>query len=252
MRGGLRLVFDDLGDGMPVFFHTGAGGDASMWQRAGYLDALPDRRHVVFDHRGHGRSDMPRRTAQHRPQEYVADVIAVLDACDIARTAFVGYSDGAYLGFALAARHPERISALVAIGASVNPDEDLSARREAADEVRRYGVRARIAAASAAEPEPAPTWLVDNLCATSAEMFALELESWADSPPAGSYLPSITAPTLIVCGEREDLNAVGDLAAAGLPNREAVTLPGLGHLQIFWRADLVAPIIADFLRHHRC
>jgi pimeloyl-ACP methyl ester carboxylesterase len=28
-----------------------------MWERAGYLRALPDRRHLLFDHRGHGHSD---------------------------------------------------------------------------------------------------------------------------------------------------------------------------------------------------
>lgn len=193
-----------------------------------------------------------RQTNQHQPHEYVADVIAVLDACDIARTAFVGYSDGAYLGFALAARHPERISALVAIGGVVEPDGNLSARRQSADEVRRHGVRARIEAAMGAGSEPAPAWLVDNLCATSAEMFALELDGWADSPSAASHFARIAAPTLIVCGEREDPNGGTERAAARLANGEAVTLRGLGHLQVFWRADLTAPIIADFLRRNRC
>jgi pimeloyl-ACP methyl ester carboxylesterase len=28
-----------------------------MWQRAGYLRALPDRRQLLFDQRGHGHSD---------------------------------------------------------------------------------------------------------------------------------------------------------------------------------------------------
>lgn len=252
VRGGVRLVYDDLGAGPPVFFHTGAGGDASMWRAAGYLDALPVHRYVLFDHRGHGRSDTPRRKDQHGLQEYLADVVAVLDALDIARTAFVGYSDGAHLGFALAAQHPERVSALVAIGAAVRSDDDLSLRTHSAEDIRWHGVRTRIDAVMAAETEPAPAWLVEKLCATPAEMFALELEGWADSPSASSTFARIAAPTLIVCGEREDPDRATELAAAALPDGKAVTLPGLGHLQVFWRADLTAPIIADFLRQQHC
>jgi pimeloyl-ACP methyl ester carboxylesterase len=36
-----------------------------MWRRAGYLDPLPGHRHLLFDHRGHGRSDKPRELDAH-------------------------------------------------------------------------------------------------------------------------------------------------------------------------------------------
>lgn len=250
VRCGVRLAFDDLGAGPPVLFHTGAGGDASMWRTAGYLDALPDRRYVLFDHRGHGRSDMPESKEQHGLQEYVDDVIAALDACGIDQVALVGYSDGAYLGFVLAAQHPERISAIVAIGCVVAPDEDLRERHQSAAEVRRDGVRARIEAMQAYESEPAPAWLIDNLCTTSAEMFASELDGWADSPPSSGHLAHMSAPTMIICGAREDPDRTTELAGTGLANVEVVTVPDLGHLEIFWRVDLIGPIVADFLLRH--
>lgn len=82
------------------------------------------------------------------------------------------------------------MSALVAIGA-VQSDDDPSVRRRSADDLRRHGVRTRIDAVMAAETQPAPAWLVDNLCATSAEMFALELEGWAESPRISSYFERI-------------------------------------------------------------
>lgn len=250
VRCGVRLAFDDLGAGPPVLFHTGAGGDSSMWRAAGYLDALPDRRYILFDHRGHGRSDMPQGIEQHELQEYVDDVIAALDACGIHRVTFVGYSDGAYLAFVLAAQHPERISAIVAIGRVVTPDEDLRERRQSAAEVRSDGVRARIEAIQAYESEPAPAWLIDNLCTTSAEMFASELDGWADSPPSSSHLAHISAPTMIICGAREDPDATTESAGAGLANVEVVTVPDLGHLEVFWRIDLIGPLVADFLHRH--
>ncbi|MHB1928825.1 MAG: hypothetical protein ACYCUG_05290 [Acidimicrobiales bacterium] len=48
-----------------------------MWVLAGYADHLADRRRLLVDHRGHGRSDRPRRREDHRMEEYVADVVAV-------------------------------------------------------------------------------------------------------------------------------------------------------------------------------
>ena len=250
VRGGVRLAYEDIGAGPAVLFHTGAGGDAGMWRTAGYVDALPDHRCVLFDHRGHGRSDKPRAEEQHGLQEYVDDVIAVLDACDIDRVALVGYSDGAYLAFVLAAQYPQRVSAIVAIGCVVTPERDLRERHRSAAEVRRDGVRARIEAMQAYESEPAPAWLVDNLCTTSAEMFASELDGWADSPPPGSHLADISAPTLILCGAREDPDRNTELAGAGLANVEVVTVADLGHLGIFWRVDLVGRVVADFLHRH--
>jgi pimeloyl-ACP methyl ester carboxylesterase len=55
--------------------------------------------------------------------EYVADVLAVMDAAGVERAALVGYSDGANLFFRLAAEHPERVAAVVCIGGVYHPDD---------------------------------------------------------------------------------------------------------------------------------
>jgi hypothetical protein len=41
IRDGVRLHYSDAGDGPPVFFHTGGGGDGTMWNTAGYLVPCP-------------------------------------------------------------------------------------------------------------------------------------------------------------------------------------------------------------------
>lgn len=86
-----------------------------------------------------------------------------------------------------------------------------------------------------------------NLASTPTEMFALELEGWADEPTESSEFPKILAPTLIICGERENTDGAAELSVKALPNGSHRVLPGLGHLEIFWRADLTAPIIGEFL-----
>jgi pimeloyl-ACP methyl ester carboxylesterase len=249
-RDGVRLYYSDTGAGLPVFFHTGGGGDGTMWQTAGYLDALSGRRNLVFDHRGHGRSGKPDDLEAHRIDEYMADVIAVLDSADVEQAAMVGYSDGARLIYTLAARHPERVAAIVGIGGVGLPSDTNQWRRELAAEVRRVGVRSWLEHMSASENQPAPPWLMDNLAATATEMLALEVEGWADGPTDCEAFPNIDAPTLIVCGEFENTDGAAEIAVKALSRGTAVVMPGFGHLQGFWRSDVTAPLIRDFLARH--
>lgn len=250
VRDGVRLHYSDSGEGPAVFFHTGGGGDGSMWRTAGYIDALPGRRHLLFDHRGHGLSDKPDGLEAHRLDEYIADVIAVLDSADVDQAAMVGYSDGARLIYALAARHRERVAAIAGIGGVSLPTETGEWRHELAAEVRQMGFREWIEQGSASESERAPSWFTENLASTPAEMFLLELEGWSNAPTECEAFPRIEAPTLIVCGEGENTDGAAELAVDALPNGSMVVMPGFGHLQAFWRADVTAPIIADFLARH--
>ena len=250
-RNGVPLHYEDVGRGPVIFFHTGGGGDGTMWQSAGYLDALSEYRCLLFDHRGHGRSGRPDDLRAHAIDEYVADVVAVLDAAGVEQCAMVGYSDGARLIYKFAARHSGRVSAIVGIGGVSHPDEpSMRWRTELAHEVRTLGFRAWLEQMSAAESEPAPQWLLENLGSTPEDMFCLELEGWAEGHTECADFPSIKAPTLIVCGELEDTDGASSLAVEALPDGLAVVVPGFGHLQAFYRADVTAPIVREFLNRH--
>lgn len=246
-RKGVRLHYSDVGSGPPVFWHTGGGGDGTMWRTAGYLDQLPGRRHLLFDHRGHGSSDRPEVLEAHRLGEYQADAIAVLDAAGIDQAALVGYSDGGRVVYALAAKNPERVAAVVGIGGVANPTDTNGWRRELAKEVRQIGFRSWLEAMSSGEAEPAPAWMMENLAATPTEMFALECEAWADAPTEYQHFRHLEVPTLIICGELENTDGSAEQAVEALPDGRAVILPGFGHLQAFWRSDVTAPLIRDFL-----
>lgn len=221
-----------------------------MWQTAGYLDGLPGRRHILFDHRGHGRSGKPKDRAAHRLDEYIADVIAVLDASGVEKVAVVGYSDGGYLLYVLASQYPERVAALVGIGGVALPGDTMEYRRRIADGTRTDGVRGYIQRMSDGESQPAPPWLIENLCQTTDEMFILELEGWLDGPLEADAFPLIAAPTLILCGSEEDTDNAAEEAVKVLRGGEKAVIPGFGHLQAFWRTDVTAPIIRDFLERH--
>jgi pimeloyl-ACP methyl ester carboxylesterase len=69
-----------------------------MWRDGGYVQGLAGFQRILFDHRGHGRSDTPETLEDYRMERYVGDVVALLDALDISQAAFWGYSDGAQVG----------------------------------------------------------------------------------------------------------------------------------------------------------
>lgn len=261
-RDGVSLWFTERGSGPPVILHTGGGGDSDMFVLAGYVDALVDGgyRVILYDHRGHGRSAKPLLRAQHLTVEYAADVVGLLDMLNLPFAAIVGYSQGMHIAVALAATHPERVAAVVGIGAVGGADDSSDWRTEAATAVRKNGMEASMRGIAAHERTPPPEWLIANLSSTDAEIFALLMEAQLDDEHAlWDYLPKVTAPTLLVVGEAEEDDGEGTPGIAGenaraaahvLPNGEAYVVPELRHLAVFWRSDLTLPVILRFLREN--
>jgi pimeloyl-ACP methyl ester carboxylesterase len=250
--GGVSIHFEIEGEGPPLLLHTGGGGDLEMWRQAGYVDGLPDMRIVLMDHRGHGRSGRPTQLEAHRIDRYVDDVIAVADATGLDRFGFVGYSAGSFVGFAVAARHPSRVEALVGIGAVGGADESMEDGLESAAAARTNGMAALVDRLRTEEPD-VPAWFEAQMLSTDPEMFALGLEGWADWAGPWAEFAQITTRTLIVVGELEegpDGQAATNAQAAAetMPNGRAEVLPALGHVAAFCRSDLVLPLIATHLR----
>jgi pimeloyl-ACP methyl ester carboxylesterase len=238
--------------GVPVLLHTGAGGDLGMWREGGYVRGLAPRRLILMDHRGHGGSARPRDPAEHTIDRYVTDVACAMDAEGVERVAFLGYSDGAAVGYAFAAAHPDRTAAVIGLGAVGDADEPMSERRDLAAAVRDTGMDGLVADLAAAEPGAVPDWFVDQMRATDPEMFALELEGWASWAGPWATFASIDAPTIIIVGEVEEgepgvagIHAAG--AAARLPRGASHVVPGVGHVGVFLRSELTLPVISRFL-----
>jgi pimeloyl-ACP methyl ester carboxylesterase len=250
VSGGLRLFYTESGGGLPVLWHTGGCGDSTMWERAGYIAGLRGYRHILFDHRGHGRSQAPPGMAGHHMSRYVDDVVAVLDDAGIGRAVVIGYSLGARVAYAVAAAHPERLAGLVGLDSVPDPAEQSADLRNSAGEVMAQGTRAIIEQMAATESEPSPAWLLDHLCTTEPAAFAGAYEAFATAPPFWPGIGQMTVPTLLLLGVGDEDQywwALGQAAAAAMPDAQAVALKGLGHLQAFWRTDLSLPPIERFL-----
>jgi pimeloyl-ACP methyl ester carboxylesterase len=83
-----------------------------------------DRLVITTDLRGRGRSDYDATGATYRPEVYVEDVCAVLDAVGVQRAVFLGTSLGGGVSMQLAATHPDRVAGLVLndVGPKLEPE----------------------------------------------------------------------------------------------------------------------------------
>ncbi len=251
---GIRLHYTMEGDGPPLVMHLGAGCDSELWRAAGYLEALTKNyRCILFDHRGHGRSDRPRGPGANHINRYVADVVALLDHLGLARSAFWGYSNGLSVGLKVAQQYPSRIAALVGSGgvSSTTPEQiaEYVARRVA--EHREYGWEKLIGRFTEQEPGGVPEWMKERIRATDIQQFIdwlLAMPEWKWS--AWESLPRVVAPTLFMVGELEDPEDQTGTGAALMPNGTRLRVAGEGHINAFIKSILVLPEVSAFLATH--
>jgi len=105
-----------------------------MWELPEWERALDwaGRHHqiIMIDKRGVGLSD--RVTEPSTLPEYVADVLAVMDAEGVASAHLVGHSEGGSIAAAMAATHPDRVQRICLVDAPL-PDAPLDLIAQFAD-----------------------------------------------------------------------------------------------------------------------
>src|SRR3954471_17730477 len=88
-----RIHYQVEGDGPPLLLHHGFTSSLEAWRFFGFTEALRSRYQVIMvDALGHGQSDKPHDIAAYSQLQRCRDVLAVLEALDIERVHYVGYS----------------------------------------------------------------------------------------------------------------------------------------------------------------
>ena len=245
---------------MPVILLHGTLSTAAQLDRLAAVIAAPDDVTVhALDRRGSGSS----RFADPRPLDigaHVADVIAYLDARRIHRAAIVGVSFGGVLAIEIAARHPDRISHVVAYeppyGAVADPETHAWFVRLAADTADAHRTGGPAAAAETflrAVAGPA-SW--DRLPGRARAF--LEREGDGALTDAGlrgldpDGLARIEAPVAILTGGASDAfyARIADALAARIPRAQREMLPGLGHPSPITEPAPVAAAVRAFLERN--
>ena len=219
------------------------------------LDALG--RLIVYDKRGCGLSD---RTVQLPSlDEEVADVVAVLDALGVERAHLFGEHGGSAVGFALAARYPERVASLATYGATARGrpddgypwgfDDEVVAANEAS--IRAVGLGATIlgwfAALGSPVDDEAATWFERQTRASVSPAGALEWFRQSVAVDVRPLLGSIEAPVLVACRTDVWPEAESRFIVDRVPNATLVGVPGPGATIWMGDTDAVLDEIEVFL-----
>ncbi|MGV0837477.1 alpha/beta fold hydrolase [Mycolicibacterium thermoresistibile] len=234
---GVRLHTEVFGpaDAPPIVLAHGITCAIRVWAYQ-IAELANDYRVIAFDHRGHGRSSVPRHRRHYSLDHLASDLDAVLEAtlAPGERAVIAGHSMGGIAISSWAQRHPERVPPRAAAVALINtttgdllrnvqllpvPDRFAAARVRAAGTVLKTfaGVPTALAAAPSRyvvsmmavgrDADPAIAGFVHDLFATTAPAAR---GGWARTlvesmGPQHIGLQNLTVPTLVIGSEQDRL-----------------------------------------------
>src|SRR5580704_2767933 len=226
-RDGVEIHYEVHGSGPALLLTHGYSSTSEMWQ--GQIEALSKHHQLVlWDMRGHGRSDYPDDPAAYSEASTIADMAALLDEVG-ARTAIVGgLSLGGYMSLAFYRAHPARVAALLIIdtGPGFKKDDAREAwNRRAYDTGDRFELEG-LEVLKSAGPERSG---VSHRDATGLARAARGMLTQRDGRVI-ELLPDIKVPSLVVVGADDTpFLAASDYMAAKIRGAQKAVIPAAGH-----------------------
>ncbi|WP_455873667.1 3-oxoadipate enol-lactonase [Rhizobium yanglingense] len=246
-----RIDGDTDGTGKPwLMFCNSLGTDLRMWD-AQAVELSRHYRVLRYDRRGHGLSSAP--PAPYALADLGNDVIALLDALDIARAHFCGLSIGGLTGQWLGLHAGERFDRIVvcATAMRIGTAESWTARIDAVCENGLGGLIAATAmrwftpAFNAAEPAIVGR-ILDGFAATSIDGYVGCCAALGDFD-LRKDIDKIANPLLAISGEDDPVCPPSELQAIAARVRQGrhVSLPGR-HIVNVESASVFNPILLEF------
>jgi pimeloyl-ACP methyl ester carboxylesterase len=226
-RDGVKIYYEVHGSGPPLILTHGYSSTSEMWQ--GQLEALAKQHKLVlWNMRGHGRSDYPEDPRAYSEALTIADIAALLDAIGTERAIVGGLSLGGYMSLAFYRAHPERVRALLIIdtGPGFKKDDARDAwNKRALDTAERFE-REGLAVLKSASRERS---MVSHRDASGLARAARGMLTQRDACVI-ELLPEIKVPALVVVGADDaPFLAASDYMAAKIPGARKVVIPAAGH-----------------------
>jgi 3-oxoadipate enol-lactonase len=259
-RPGCRLYYEVTGEGRPLVFAHGLGGNhASWWQQvatfaAGYTC-------VTFAHRGFAPSSPI--DGGPDPRDYADDLAALIDHLELTDVCVVAQSMGGWTAIEYALRPSAKLSALVlaATTGSIDPARLGEAERarlrqwqalseRARQDQERRGIHVACGERMAME-QPALHLLYRQIDDMNAHLDkeALRARLVAGRTRRPEDLAAVACPMLFIAADEDIVMPPFAAAAlaAGLPRAQAAHIAEAGHSAYFERAQVFNRLVAAFL-----
>jgi len=200
---------------------------------------------LMYDLRGHGRTTRP--ATGYQLEQFVYDLVALLDALDITRPVHViGNSFGGSVAFGLAAARPERVASVIAIEAEPpTPEWTQHMADGLADAKNRLAIDDVIG------------WIKDNHGAHTARLSKnaskiLQATSMAEDIPRSATidpdLSAVQCPVFALFGGDSGLAAQVPHFHRVLANCRTIVLPDQGHSVLVERTAETIDLILEWVR----
>src|SRR3954447_7544240 len=226
-RDGVNIHYEVYGSGPPLLLTHGYSSTSAMWH--GQIEALSKHHKLVlWDMRGHGRSDYPDDPAAYSEALTIADMAALLDEIGANNAIIGGLSLGGYMSLAFYRAHPERGRALLIIdtGPGFKKDDARDAWNKRAFETGDRFEREGLAVLKSLSPERSG---VVHRDASGLARAARGMLTQRDASVMET-LPHIKVPALVVVGADDTpFLAASDYMAAKIPGAQKVVIPAAGH-----------------------
>nr|WP_313897030.1 alpha/beta fold hydrolase [Streptomyces sp. GC420] len=236
---GTTIWTESRGQGPDVLLIAGLGDTAEAWRAQ--LDGLSDRYRVIaFDNRGSGRTPLP-----DEPMSVATmadDAAEVLRVLRVGRAHVAGFSGGSAVAQELALRHPEAVRSLVLMSTWARADAYFTAMTrfwhwlvtEAPDERAMLEAFLLWIHTPRAHTDGTVQRIIDETLTfpypQSAEAFQRQLETFMRHDTL-DRLPGVTAPTLVLAGERDIATPprLGRVVADAIPGARFEVMAGEAH-----------------------
>jgi pimeloyl-ACP methyl ester carboxylesterase/predicted glycosyltransferase len=271
-RDGVKIRYEVFGDGPETIVFVPAWAILHSRIYKAQVPWFSDRfRCIAYDPRGNGGSDRPERVESYRLDEYVGDLVAILDTLAGGPAILVGVSLGGMVVMAAAAHHAERVKAAILIGtvATIGPPnpyyspDHFRARHERYEGWNKYNRDYWLANypdfaeffLGTVFSEPHSTKQLEDAIAWAAETSGEILVRTADArtiPPSfdvsEAMYRKIACPLLLVHGDDDRISPPARAeVVAKVTGAELVVLPGAGHNPQARFPAKVNTLIDDFL-----
>jgi 3-oxoadipate enol-lactonase len=228
--------------------------DLSMWDELA-VSLAPTFTVLRYDTRGHGGSSAP--PGDYSFEQFVGDVLGLLDALGVARTHFVGLSMGGMIAQHLALHAPQRVDKLViASSTSRIPPEAGPVWDQRIALAKAEGTAALVEATLG-------RWFTPPFHDTRSDIMARIAALIAATPVAGfigsgaairrldltDSLVAITRPTLVIVGADDPGTppAASEVIANAIPGARLEVIAAASHLCCIEQAPVFSRLVGDFL-----
>ena len=207
----------------PLLLLHGAIGAKSQFKKL--ANALAETHDVhTLDFEGHGAA--PDAERPFRMQHFVENVVAYMDATNLAQIDIFGHSMGGYVGLLLAQQQPERVRRVFTLGLKFDWTPDFANREIRNMNPDKIVEKVPKFAAALDRRHTALDWR-ENM-AKSAEMM-IDLGHTHTLTP--TLLATIEHPVVVGLGDRDKMSSIGETVRAyeALPNGSLQIFPNTHH-----------------------